>query len=127
MEKSPRGLAEPKKGGVMHSRRTYLVSTFCGLLLLTLVNTAWAVYLDGARTLEFTGKAQTRLSIRLQDSEGFTAPPNISVGNLVQWRNIAYLEINHDLEKLQGELGHLEAPGVARIADQVPPGGPVHV
>jgi len=72
------------------------------------VGNAWAVYLDGARTLEFTGKAQSRVSIRLQDSEGFTAPPNISVGNLVQWRNIFYLEINHDLEKLQGELDILK-------------------
>jgi hypothetical protein len=75
---------------------------------LTLTNTAWAVYLDGGRTLEFTGKAQTRASFRLQDSEGFTAPPNISVGNLVQWRNIAYLEVNHDLSNLQEELGLLK-------------------
>jgi hypothetical protein len=108
VERTPRGLADPEKGGVMGPRRTYVATAFCGILLLTLSNTAWAVYLDGARTLEFTGKAQSRVSLRLQDSEGFTAPPNIFVGNLVQWRNIAYLELNHDLEKLQGELDILK-------------------
>ena len=92
----------------MGSRTKYLVSTFCGLLLLTLANTVGAVYLDGDRTLEFTGKAQSRVSIRLQDSEGFTAPLNISVGNMVQWRNIFYLQINHDLEKLQRQLDILK-------------------
>jgi hypothetical protein len=61
------------------------------------------VYLDGDRTLELIGKAQTRASIRMNDSEGYTFP-DVSVGNLVQHRNLLYLELNHDLEKLQGEL-----------------------
>jgi hypothetical protein len=78
------------------------------LALLAVAGNAGAIYLDQNRTLEVTGKAQSRVSVRLQDSEGFTAPANISVGNLVQWRNIAYLEVNHDLEKLQGALGILK-------------------
>ena len=111
----------------MGSRRTNLVVTFCGLLLLTLANTVGAVYIDGDRTLEVTGKAQSRVSVRLQDSDGFTAPPGISVGNLVQWRNIFYLEVNPRPGEAPGRARHLEAPGVARVADQVSPGGPVHV
>jgi hypothetical protein len=78
---------------------------FCfALAFLVLAQNAAAFYVDRDRTLELIGKAQTRLSLRTQGSEGFTAPSNISVGNLVQWRNLLYLEVNHDLEKLQGEL-----------------------
>ncbi len=62
------------------------------------------MYVDGDNTLQFSAKAQSRTSIRLQDSEGFTEPQNISVGNLVQWRNIAYLEVNHDLWKIMEEV-----------------------
>ena len=85
-----------------------LGSLGCALVLLSLAGNAGAFYVDGDQTLEVKGKAQTRLSVRLQDSEGFTAPSNISVGNLVQWRNILYLEIDHDLKKLQGQLGILK-------------------
>jgi len=85
-----------------------LGSVSCALLLFGLTGNAGAFYVDGDQTLSVTGKAQSRVSIRLQDSEGFTAPPNISVGNMVQWRNIFLLEITHDLKKLQGQLGILK-------------------
>ncbi len=88
--------------------RTHVLGTLCcALVIAGLAGSARAVYIDADRTFEVTGKVQSRVSIRLQDSEGFTAPP-ISVGNLVQWRNIAYLEINHDLKKLQGQVDILK-------------------
>jgi hypothetical protein len=65
---------------------------------------AEAVYIDAEHTLKVTGKAQTRTSIRLQDSEGFTSPSNVYVGNLVQWRNLALIEIDHNLRDLTDEL-----------------------
>jgi hypothetical protein len=63
-----------------------------------------AVYIDTEQTLKVTGKLQTRASFRLQDSEGFTSPRNVYVGNLVQWRNLALLEVDHDLRDLTDEL-----------------------
>jgi len=92
----------------MDTKTLKIAGFCCALVLFGLAGKAGAVYLDGDRTLSLTGKAQSRVSIRLQDSDGFTAPPNISVGNMVQWRNIFYLEINHDLEKLQEQLDILK-------------------
>lgn len=43
------------------------VGVFCWLCLLGWAGSVRAVYIDDERTLEFTGKAQTRTSIRLQD------------------------------------------------------------
>ena len=74
-------------------------------MLFLLAETAGAVFLDGKRaSLEFNAKAQTRVTIRLQDSDGFTSPPDISVGDLVQWRNLALLEVTHDLKYLTRQL-----------------------
>jgi hypothetical protein len=85
-------------------RRWTLVGLCCGLVLFVLAGGAGAVYIDAEKTLKVTGKAQTRTSIRLQDSEGFTYPRNVYVGNLVQWRNLALLEIDHDLVELTDQL-----------------------
>jgi len=76
----------------------------CGLAMFVLAGGAGAVYIDAEKTLKLTGKAQTRASIRLQDSEGFTFPRNVHVGNLVQWRNLALIEIDHDLRELTYDL-----------------------
>ncbi len=79
--------------------------------LLFLLGWAWnvhAVYVDEARTLEVTGKFQTRTSLRLQKSEDFTHPLAIAPGNLVQWRNLAVIEVNHDLMNLTYDLGILK-------------------
>jgi hypothetical protein len=54
-----------------------------------MVEAAQGVTIDDERTLEFTAKLQSRVSLRMQDSEGFTFPLDIAVGNLVQRRNIA--------------------------------------
>jgi hypothetical protein len=62
-----------------------------------------ALFLDDNQTLEVVARLQTRTSLRLQDSEGFTSP-SVSVGNLVQWRNLAMLEIDHDLGELTQTL-----------------------
>jgi hypothetical protein len=75
---------------------------------LIVAEAAQAVAIDDQRSLELIAKLQSRVSLRLQDSEGFTAPAEVAVGNLTQWRNIAYLEINHDLEKLQAGLDILK-------------------
>jgi hypothetical protein len=92
---------------MMHRKGLKLIGVFSLLCLLGWVGNVWAVYVDDARTLEVTGKAQTRTSIRLQHSEGFTHPNAIAAGNLVQWRNLAMIEINHDLMNLTQDLGIL--------------------
>jgi hypothetical protein len=75
-----------------------------GTVILWLTARAEAVYIDTEQTLKVSGKLQTRASLRLQDSEGFTYPLNVFVGNLVQWRNLALLEVDHDLRDLTDEL-----------------------
>jgi len=88
----------------MHRKGSKWIGVFCLLCLVGWTGSAWAVYIDEARTLEFVGKAQTRTSIRLQASEGFTHPLEIAAGNVVQWRNLAVFEINHDLMNLIYDL-----------------------
>ena len=88
----------------MHRKGSKWIGVFCLLCLVGWAGSAWAVYIDDERTLEFVGKAQTRTSIRLQHSEGFTHPHDIAAGNVVQWRNLAVFEINHDLMNLTHDL-----------------------
>jgi hypothetical protein len=76
-------------------------------MILGAAGIAESVYIDTEQTLKVTGKVQTRGSLRLQDSEGFTTPRDISAGDPVQWRNLALLEIDHDLRELTDELGAL--------------------
>jgi hypothetical protein len=80
------------------------VGLFAWLCLVGWAGQAWPVYVDDARTLEVVGKLQTRSSLRLQESEGFTHPINIAAGNLVQWRNLAVIELNHDLMNLAHDV-----------------------
>jgi hypothetical protein len=79
----------------------------CLLVTLILAQAAQAVVIDDKRTLEFTAKLQSRVSLRLQDSQGFTEA-KLSVGDLVQWRNIAYLEVQHDLKYLMGQIDFMK-------------------
>ena len=88
----------------MHGKGSKWISVLCLLCLVAWAGSVRAVFIDDARTLEFVGKAQTRTSFRLQHSEGFTHPNAIAAGNLVQWRNLAVLEINHDLMNLTHDL-----------------------
>jgi len=89
---------------MMHRKGSKWIGVFCLLCLVGWAGSAWAVYIDDERTLEFVGKAQTRTSIRLEESEGFTHPLDIAAGNVVQWRNLAVFEINHDLMNLTYDL-----------------------
>ena len=78
-------------------------------LLMGLTTGAEAFFVDDASTLSVSSKLQTRVTFRLQDAEenGFTYPQDTSVGDLVQWRNLALIEIDHDLANLTTELGIL--------------------
>jgi hypothetical protein len=78
-------------------------------LLVVLASGAEAFFIDEENTLSVGAKLQTRVSFRLQDAEknGFTYPQDTSVGDLVQWRNLALIEIDHDLADLTEELGIL--------------------
>jgi hypothetical protein len=89
------------------ARGTLLVVSSCLLAVLLAAEAAQAVVIDEKRSLEFIAKVQSRVSLRMDDSEGFTAP-EVSVGDLVQWRNIAYLEVSHDLKYLMGTIDLLE-------------------
>jgi hypothetical protein len=95
----------------MQTRRKTEPRVFLGvsglLVVLVLAQAAQAVVIDDKRTLEFTAKLQSRVSLRLQDSQGFTEP-KISVGDMVQWRNIAYLEVQHDLKDLMGSIDFMK-------------------
>ncbi len=97
-------------------RRKRVLSTFlCAVLLIVFVQGSEAVDIDKRKTLEVLGRAQTRVSIRLQDSDGFTQPADIKVGNMVQWRNLAMIEINHDLKRLTKQLDILYPLKVLKI------------
>jgi len=88
--------------------RLLLSGLVCLLVVFFAAETAQGVTIDDNRTLEFTAKLQSRVSLRLQDSEGFTYPLDIAPGNLVQWRNIAYLEVQHDLRDLMSSVDVLK-------------------
>ncbi len=91
----------------MKSRKVYSRLLCCVLAVFISAEAAHAVTIDNKHTLEFTAKAQTRVSFRLQDSQGFTSP-KLSVGDLVQWRNIAYLEVKHDLAELMKTIDFMK-------------------
>ncbi len=86
----------------MKALRQMLIALCAAVFLLGLAVGADAVYIDGKRTLSFGAKLQTRVTFRLQDAEknGFTFPQDTKTGDLVQWRNLATLEIDHDLKQL---------------------------
>jgi hypothetical protein len=85
------------------TKRKVLLVLSCLLVVFIVAEAAQAVVIDDKRTLEFIAKLQSRISLRMDDSSGFTAP-EVSVGDLVQWRNIAYLEVSHDLKHLMGQI-----------------------
>ncbi len=78
---------------------------FLGILVLPFMPTADALYIDPKKkTLEMIGKVQSRVTLRMEDSKEFTKPIDVHVGDLVQWRNLALIEVNHDLRMLTQEL-----------------------
>lgn len=82
----------------MKNKHWLVIYLSCTLVPFGLPNTSEALYIDDAKTLQFTAKAQTRLSLRLNNAEGYTFPTDTGPGDLVQWRNMALVEIDHDLE-----------------------------
>ena len=90
----------------MNVLKQTLIGICAAVLLVGLAVPAEAFYIDGEHTLSFNAKLQTRVSFRLQDAEknGYTYPQDTKVGDLVQWRNLAILEIDHDLKNLTDEL-----------------------
>jgi len=93
---------------IMREKKTRILPALvCLAVLFVVVEAAEAVVIDSKRSLEFIAKVQSRVSLRLQDSQGYTEP-KVSVGDMVQWRNIAYLEVSHDLKYLMGSIDFLE-------------------
>lgn len=72
-----------------------LMAVFVATLLLGL-GPAEAIWLNKEKTMELKGKLQTRLSVGTEDSEGFTQV-EADAWDVVQHRNIAYIEFNHQL------------------------------
>jgi hypothetical protein len=87
-------------------RRKRALSILCiGFSLFGICRTAGAFYVDPTnKTFEVIGKVQSRVSFRLEDSEGFTRPADVHAGDLAQWRSLGILELNHDLERVIREL-----------------------
>ncbi len=98
--------AYEKRGDEMYVLNRGLIGLCVVVLLVGLTARAEAFYVDDKNTLSIGAKLQTRVSFRLQDAEknGFTYPQDTKVGDLVQWRNLAIIEIDHDLGNLTEEL-----------------------
>ncbi len=90
----------------MDVRKRAWVGLCAAIFLVGLAATAEAFYIDEKNTLSFSAKVQTRVTFRLQDASGFTQPA-VEAGDLVQWRNLALLELDHDLKELIKTLGIL--------------------
>jgi len=87
----------------MKSRIWLLGAVLLGLLLSVFHREAQAFYIDQKKTLQFSAKVQSRATFRLQEWEGYTYA-RAEVGDLVQWRNLALIEVNHDLRELTNTL-----------------------
>jgi len=57
------------------------------------------IYLDKEGQCQFSGEFQTRGSLRTTDSKGWTSP-RVEDGQIVQHRNLLYLELNHNLTNI---------------------------
>jgi hypothetical protein len=90
----------------MDGRKPVWIGLIVAGLLLALTGAAEAFYVDEDSTLSIAAKLSTRVTFRLQDAEenGTSYPKDIGVGDLVQWRNLALIEIDHDLENLTEDL-----------------------
>jgi hypothetical protein len=83
----------------MDIRRWSFLGACCFLVAFVFGDAAQAFHLDRDRLCSISGEFQTRGSWRTQDSEGFTGP-SVAAGNLVQHRTLFYLEVRHDLRKV---------------------------
>jgi hypothetical protein len=93
----------------MKKKAWTVVGLFCVLMLFGLATKSEAFFLDENKSFEISAKAQTRATVRLQDTDseakgtGFCFP-DIKAGDFVQHRNMALVEIDHDLENLTKSL-----------------------
>jgi hypothetical protein len=88
---------------MMDVRKHAWIGILAAMMLVGLAGTAEAFYIDDKNTLAFGAKLSTRASFRMQDADGFTQP-DVQLGDLVQWRNLALLEVDHDLKELTKSL-----------------------
>ncbi len=90
----------------MDARKRGWIGFAVVVLVLGMAGGADAFFVDSENTLSVSAKLSTRASFRLQDAEenGTSYPRDIKMGDLVQWRNLALIEIDHDLGNLTEEL-----------------------
>lgn len=92
------------------SKRAWMVGLlFTVCLSLAFSGSSRAFYIDEAKTFEFSAKLQTRASLRTQDTDSEAngrgwCYPDIDAGQFVQHRNLALVEIDHDLQNLTKTL-----------------------
>jgi len=83
----------------------FWIFIICSSMFFILGKPAFAVvYLDEEGKCQFSGEFQTRGSMRTTDSKGFTSP-RVADGQMVQHRNLLYLELNHNLTTFLQERG----------------------
>ncbi|MEW5980400.1 MAG: DUF1302 family protein [Acidobacteriota bacterium] len=93
----------------MEKKRWVLAGGLCVFLLLALVTQGEALFIDDKKTLEVSAKVQTRGTVRVQESDteengkGYSYP-DVDSWDFVQHRNLALIEINHDLKALTKDL-----------------------
>lgn len=81
-----------------------LVGLSCLVSIFFWGKNAYAIiFLDEDHTFSISGQIQTRGTLRLEDSHGFTFP-DTPAGHLVQHRNLVYFEFDHDLKKVKFPL-----------------------
>jgi len=90
-------------GKAMNGKTRSVLAVVSLCFLLGSAYQAEAISIDSKDTFTVTGKAQTRATLRLNDAEGYTYP-DVQTGDLVQHRNLAILEVNHDLKYLKKDL-----------------------
>ncbi len=87
----------------MKRSQRLLTGAFLVLFLAAWTVPARGFYVDKKNTLSFNARIETRATIRLNDADGYT-DPDVKTGDLVQHRNLALIEIDHDLRQLTKKL-----------------------
>ncbi len=96
----------------MGTKRLVLASLACLISVTGPAHRSDALSIDKDNTFKVSAKVQTRATLRLQKSDteqsgtGYSFP-DVEAGDLVQHRNLAVLEVNHDLNKLAETLDFL--------------------
>lgn len=83
----------------MKRRQLFKILAGCTISIFLAVGYVQAFYLDADQNVEIKGKVQSRFSVSTEDTEGFTNP-EVDSGSFVQHRNLAYIELNHDLKNI---------------------------